>query len=81
MRDYIQFCNILFRRIMATLGLINVNRQFFNIEMDAIHQLPNHKLEIWPGYVTAIDEREGGLMLCCDVTFRVLRTGTMLDIL
>ena len=37
------------------------------------------RLEVWPGYVTAVNEFEGGLMLCCDVSFRVLRTTTVLD--
>ena len=37
------------------------------------------RLEVWPGYVTAVNEFEDGLMLCCDVSFRVLRTSTVLD--
>jgi aubergine-like protein len=37
------------------------------------------RLQVWPGYVTAIDEFEDGLMLCCDVSFRVLRTTTVRD--
>lgn len=39
------------------------------------------RLEVWPGYVTAVDEYEGGLMLQCDVSHRVLRTETAHDIL
>ena len=38
-------------------------------------------MEVWPGYVTAVDEYEGGLMLQCDVSHRVLRTETAHDIL
>ena len=38
--------------------------------------VPQHKLEIWPGYVTAVQEFEGGIMLCCDVSHKVLRTQT-----
>lgn len=36
-------------------------------------------LEIWPGYVTAVDEYEGGLQLQLDVSHRVLRTETVLN--
>ena len=35
-----------------------------------------HKLEIWPGYVTAVAEYEGGLMLNLDVSHKVLRNQT-----
>lgn len=39
------------------------------------------RLEIWPGYITAIDEYEGGLHLLCETSHRVLRTETALDVL
>lgn len=44
-------------------------------------KIPQHKLEIWPGYVTAVDEYEAGVMLCLDVSFRVLNEKTVLDLL
>lgn len=59
--------------------MVEMSRNFFDYEN--IHDLPIHKLQIWPGYVTAIDVNEGGLMLCCDSSFKVLRTDTMLDAL
>lgn len=39
------------------------------------------RLEVWPGYVTAIADYEGGVMLLTDVSHRVLRTETVLDIM
>lgn len=39
------------------------------------------RLEVWPGYVTAVDEYEGGVMLLTDVSHRVLRTETVLDVM
>ena len=39
------------------------------------------KLEVWPGYVTHVEEKEGGLMLTCDVSHRVLRAETAYDVL
>ena len=39
------------------------------------------RLEIWPGYVIAVDDYEGGLHLQCDVSHRVLRSETVLDVL
>lgn len=43
--------------------------------------VPQHKLEVWPGYVTAVQEYEGGVMLNCDCSFRVLRTVTAYDVM
>ena len=40
-----------------------------------------HKLEVWPGYVTAIDNYEGGLKLMLDVTHRVIRNENVRDVL
>jgi hypothetical protein len=39
------------------------------------------RLEVWPGYVTAVDEHEGGLLLCCDTSSKVLRTQTVLELM
>jgi hypothetical protein len=39
------------------------------------------RLEVWPGYVTAVDEYEGGVQLCCDSSHRVLRTQTVHELM
>ncbi|XP_045774375.1 piwi-like protein Ago3 [Maniola jurtina] len=70
--EMIQIYNNLFKHIMKDLQLVRFGRQHFN-EHSAI-QIPQYKLEVWPGYVTAVDEYEGGLMLTLDSTHRVLRT-------
>uniref|UniRef100_A0A1A9VZF2 ER membrane protein complex subunit 2 n=1 Tax=Glossina brevipalpis TaxID=37001 RepID=A0A1A9VZF2_9MUSC len=43
--------------------------------------LPKHHLELWPGYVTAVDEHEGGLLLCCDISHKLLCQKTVLETL
>ncbi|WAQ95553.1 PIWL2-like protein [Mya arenaria] len=35
--------------------------------------------QVWPGYITAVSEQEGGLMLLADASHRVLTTETVLD--
>ena len=75
----IQFYNTLFRRIMNTLKMVEMNKNFYDPR--AGHMVPQHKLEIWPGYVTAVQEFEGGIMLCCDVSHKVLRTQTGYDLI
>jgi len=71
--------NVLFRRVMQQLKMVQMRRNFYNPAQAA--KIPEHRLEIWPGFVTAVDEYEGGLMLQCDVSHRVLRTETVYDAL
>ncbi|XP_046444818.1 piwi-like protein Ago3 [Daphnia pulex] len=75
--DSIHFYNVLIRKIARILGMVQINRNYFNPSSPIF--MPAEKLEVWPGYVTAINEFEDGLMLCCDVSFRVLRTTTVRD--
>ena len=78
-RSSVQFYNSLFRRIMQTLKMVQMNKNLYN-PCEAM-MVPQHKLEIWPGYVTAVHEHEGGVMLCLDVSHKVLRTSTAHDLL
>ena len=63
---------------MGKLKMVEMNRNFYQ-PADG-HLVPQHKLEIWPGYVTAVQEYEGGLMLNLDVSHKVLRTQTALEL-
>ena len=38
-------------------------------------------MELWPGYVTAVQQYDGGLLLMLDVSHRLIRTDTALDFL
>ena len=58
--------------------MVQMNENFYNPSL--AHMVPQHKLEIWPGYVTAVQEYEGGLMLNLDVSHKVLRTQTALEL-
>jgi len=78
-REMIQQFNIIFKRIFNVLKFKMHNRNFYDpVSATAIKQ---HNLSIWPGYVTAVDQYEGGLLLQCDVSHRVLRTETVRDVL
>ncbi|KAG4079836.1 hypothetical protein HA402_014967 [Bradysia odoriphaga] len=79
LKDCIHLYNVLFERIMKILKLVRFGRK--NFDPTAPKPIPQHKLEIWPGYVTAVDEYEDGVMLCLDVSHRLLCTETVLDIL
>jgi len=78
-REMIQQFNILFKRIFNVLKFKMHNRNFYDPQSaQAVRQ---HNLSVWPGYVTAVDKYEGGLLLQCDVSHRVLRTETVRDLL
>lgn len=75
--ECIDLYNNLFSRIMKILNFVQFGQKKFDPTEPII--IPQHKLEIWPGYVTAVDEYEGGLMLCLDVSHRVLCQTTVLE--
>lgn len=79
MGECMHLYNVLFDRIMKVLNFVKFGRKKFDPTAPKI--IPQHKLEVWPGYVTAVDEYEGGVMLCLDVSHRVLCQTSVLDYL
>ena len=75
----IQFYNVLFRRICQKLKMVEINKNYYQPAL--AQMVPQHKLEIWPGFVTAVEEYEGGLMLNLDVSHKVLRTQTAYELM
>jgi aubergine-like protein len=75
--ECIQLFNIIIRRVLRTLDMQQVGRHYF----DKHHPIsvPQHKMELWPGYVTSIHEFDGGLLLLLDISHKLLRTDTALD--
>ncbi|KOC71336.1 Piwi-like protein 1 [Habropoda laboriosa] len=78
MSENVAFFNVLLKRVMHALSLIRIGQHNFNPR--GIH-VPQHKLEVWPGYVTTINEYDGGLKLCIDARHRVMRTETVREIM
>lgn len=77
--ELIPFYNTLLRRAMRELQLVQIKHHYF-MPNERIG-IPALKLEVWPGYVSKIIELDGGLLLCCEVTHRVLRTSTALEMM
>jgi len=65
------------RQILRLLKLKQIGRNYFDPTKSAA--IPQHHMELWPGYSTAIAEYDLGSMLNVDVTHKVLRTDTVLD--
>ncbi|KAI1291821.1 Piwi-like protein 2 [Halotydeus destructor] len=77
--ELIPFFNTLFRRVMGILKMVQINRHFY-LPQGKI-DVEQHKLEIWPGWVTAIQEHDAGLLLACDASHRILRKATARDLM
>ncbi|NXW57063.1 PIWL1 protein, partial [Eurystomus gularis] len=73
----LQFYNIIFRRLLKMLNLQQIGRNYYNPN-DPIN-VPNHRLMVWPGFTSSILQYEESIMLCADVSHKVLRSETVLD--
>lgn len=75
--ECMQLYNMLFERVLTALKFVPFGRKKFDPSGPML--IPQHKLEVWPGYVTGVDEYEDGVMLCLDVSHRVLCQQTALQ--
>ncbi|XP_056138266.1 piwi-like protein 1 isoform X3 [Lampris incognitus] len=72
-----QFYNIIFRRVLKMLNMQAIGRNYYNPNDQLT--IPQHKMTIWPGFCTNILQYESSIMLCTDVSHKVLRSETVLD--
>ncbi|RWS02027.1 piwi-like protein 1 [Dinothrombium tinctorium] len=79
MPEMFRFLNIQFRNNLKSLGYKLIGRNFF--DPDSRTLLNTHKLEIWRGIMTAINEYDGGPLLMTETRHRVVRVETVYDIL
>eukprot|EP00064_Thunnus_orientalis_P003716 superscaffoldBa00000315_g3727 len=75
----IPFYNVVLRRVMKIIGLKLVGRNHYDPESAVI--LGKQRLQVWPGYATCIKRTDGGLYLCVDVSHKVLRNDSVLDVM
>ncbi|KAM8962021.1 piwi-like protein 1 [Pelodytes ibericus] len=74
-----QFYNIIFRRLLKMMNMKQIGRNYYNPN-DPI-EITNHHLTVWPGFTTSILQYETNIMLCIDVSHKVLRSETVLDLM
>ncbi|KAM6930622.1 piwi-like protein 1 [Xenentodon cancila] len=72
-----QFYNIIIKKVLKLLNMQQIGRNYYNPE-DPLN-VPQHKLTIWPGFSTTILHYESSIMMCTDVSHKVLRSETVLD--
>jgi len=74
---YMQFFNLVLRRVLEGMKLELVGRNYY--DPSAKIMLTNHKLELWPGYETSIRQHEDSILLCCEISHKILRTDTVYE--
>ncbi|EAL41570.2 AGAP011204-PA, partial [Anopheles gambiae str. PEST] len=67
--------NLMHRQAMGSLKLLPINRYYF--DPLAKISIPQYGLELFPGYVTSIRQHEKDVLLCVEITHRVMRTDTV----
>ncbi|XP_053530289.1 piwi-like protein 2 isoform X3 [Ictalurus punctatus] len=75
----IPFYNVVLRRVMKILGLNLIGRNHYDPRSAVV--LSKHRLQVWPGYSTAIKHTDGGLYLAVDISHKVLRNDSVLDVM
>ncbi|XP_018561760.1 piwi-like protein Siwi [Anoplophora glabripennis] len=76
---YIQLFNIIIRKCLTYMQFQLVGRNYF--DPNARISLPEHKMELWPGYYTSMRQHERDILMNCDVQFKVMRMDNVYDML
>ncbi|XP_038045176.1 piwi-like protein 1 [Patiria miniata] len=74
-----QVYNIIFRKILGLVGFEQTGRNYFN--PNAKREIQQHKIQLLPGFITSILQYEQEVLLMADVSHKILRTETVLDML
>ncbi|XP_049852397.1 LOW QUALITY PROTEIN: piwi-like protein Siwi [Schistocerca gregaria] len=77
--QYLQVFNILVRWCLQGLNLQLVGRHYFDAQSSV--PIRNYSLELWPGYITSIRQHEDEILMCTEITHKVMRMETVHDIL
>ncbi|KAH8333040.1 hypothetical protein KR074_000427 [Drosophila pseudoananassae] len=76
---FLQVLNLILRRSMKGLKLELVGRNLF--DPHAKIPIREFQMELWPGYETSIRQHEKDILLCTEITHKVMRTETVYEIL
>ncbi|XP_037960423.1 protein aubergine-like isoform X2 [Teleopsis dalmanni] len=74
-----QVLNLILRQSMVGLDLQRIAHNFFDpyakMNIDPCH------IEIWPGYITSIRQHERDILLCAEITHKIMRIESLYSIL
>lgn len=75
-----QILNLILRKSMNGLQLQLVGRNFFDPTAKISIQ-GEFNIELWPGYVTSIRNHEQNVLICNEITHKVMRTDTVYELM
>ncbi|KAG8441123.1 hypothetical protein GDO86_006753 [Hymenochirus boettgeri] len=75
----ITFYNVVMKRVFKVLDLKLVGRNFYDPSSPTI--LQQYRLQVWPGYAASIRKTDGGLFLLVDISHKIIRCDSVLDIM
>lgn len=78
-KDCLHLYNVLFKRIMFVLLYTRIGTNYYNTEHK--HIIPQHKLEVYPGFVVTVVDRESDLLLCLDTQHKIIHNQTAYQLL
>ncbi|KAG5672589.1 hypothetical protein PVAND_002705 [Polypedilum vanderplanki] len=73
-----QTFNLIMKTTMAKLNLQNIKRDYF--DPLAKIEIPDHNIELWPGYQTSIRQYDAGLLMNSEIIHKFMRKETIYDI-
>lgn len=75
----LQTLNVLLRRTMEGLHLQLVGRNLYDPKSKV--KLNEYRIELWPGYITSIRQHEKDILVCTEISHKVMRQDTIYDIM
>ncbi|XP_066143660.1 piwi-like protein Siwi [Euwallacea fornicatus] len=76
---YLQLFNIIIRKCFAYMKFQLLGRNYYDPKLKV--EMRNHKLELWPGFVTSMKQHEQHILLNVDLSFKVLRLDKVYDVI
>nr|BAG69146.1 Piwi [Botryllus primigenus] len=77
----IQLYNILFRSVLEKVGMKQVGRHYYDPSCGITVNCRQVTFELWPGFMTSILRYEHGVMMCAEVSHKLMRKDTVLDVI
>jgi aubergine-like protein len=76
-QEMFRLYNTQMRRNMQLLKWNLIGRHYFNPQIR--HTIPEHKLEVLQGLLTAINRHDGGILMVADTVHKIIRQDSVLD--
>ena len=61
------------------INMEQIGRHYYDPQQGV--EVPKHRLEIWPGFITSIAQFENAVLLNAEISHKILRSDTMLSIM